>query len=159
MLRGIEVPEWRARALEWLSAQVPAGSTCFIYANLPSLYDLLGCTNPTKVDTTIADFYSAGDAEEAARALRERPPDFILAYDNMWMSPDVRLDLGGDVMRYDSWNPRASRNMHVGLRAIIDQYDDLGLAGAAMGPELAKLASYRWDVVDGIRIYRRRGQP
>jgi hypothetical protein len=47
----------------------------------------------------------------------------------------------------------------VGLRAIIDQYEDLGLAGAAMGPALAKLASYRWDVVDGIRIYRRRARP
>ncbi len=159
MLRGIRVPAWRARALEWLAAQVPPGSTCFIYANLPSLYDLLGCANPTKVDTTIADFYSAGDAEAAAAALRASPPDFILAYDNMWMSPDVRLDLGGDAARYDSWNPRASRNMHVGLRAIIDQYEDLGLAGAAMGPELARLASYRWDVVDGIRVYRRRARP
>jgi hypothetical protein len=156
MLRGIEVPEWRARALEWVAAQVPPGSTCFIYANLPSLYDLLGCTNPTKVDTTIADFYSEGDAAAAAAALRAHPPDFILAYDNMWMSPNIKLDLGGDVGRYDSWNPRATMKLHMGLRAIIDQYDDLGLAGTAMGPELAKLASYRWDVVDGIRIYKRR---
>ncbi len=159
MLRGISVPEWRARALEWLAAQVPPGSTCFIYANLPSLYDLLGCTNPTKIDTTIADFYSAEDAAEAAAALGAHPPDVILAYDDMWMSPNIKLDLGGDVRRYASWNPRASRNMHVGLHAIVEQYDDLGLAGDAIGPALAKLASYRWDVVDGIRVYRRRARP
>jgi hypothetical protein len=155
MLRGLRIPEWRARILEWLAERVPRGSTCFIYANLPALYSLLDCRNPTHLDTTIADFPSAGDAEEAAAALRRSPPDFILAYDNMWMSPGIAVDLGGKAEHYDSWNPRASMAIHLGLRAIIDRYEDLGLVSEAL-PADGEQASGFWDVLGAVRVYRRR---
>ena len=156
VMRGLRVPEWRAKAVTWLASQVPANSTCFIYANLPSLYDILDCENPTKIDTTIADFPSAADARRAVAALKAAPPDVILAHDRMWMSPPISLDLGGDIGRYDSWNPKASFALHMGLRAIIHQYESLGTVGDAIGPELAKKAAAHWDAIDAIHVYRRK---
>ncbi len=156
VVRGLRMPEWRANALTWLSQQVPAGSTCFVYANLPSLYDLLDCKNPTKIDTTIADFPSAADARRAVKALKEHPPDVILAHDRMWMSPPISLDLGGDIHRYDSWNPKASFALHMGLRAIIDQYESVGTVGEALGPAFADQASKHWDAIDAVHVYRRK---
>ena len=157
LMGDVHVPEWRARALEWLAQQVPPHRTCFVYANAPALYDLLGCTNPTKLDDTIADYPSAQDAADAVAALRAHPPDFILAHDRMWMSPPISLDLGEDITRYDSWNPRASFALHVGLRSIIDQYESLGTVGEAIGPVFAKQASNHWDTLDAIHVYRRKG--
>jgi hypothetical protein len=74
----------------------------------------------------------------------------------MWMSPPISLDLEGRIERYDSWNPRASMALHLGLRSIIDQYDSVGTVADALGPDLAKQASERWDVIDAVRLYRRR---
>ena len=155
VLRGLTITPWRASILAWLEARVPTGSTCFVYANLPLLYDLLACDNPTRLDTTIADFPSAGDAEAAAAALRDQPPDYLLVYDQgMWMSPPISLDLEGKLERYASWNPRASRALHEGLRAIIDRYEDLGLVADAL-PAAAQDARQHWDVIDALRVYRR----
>lgn len=155
MLRGMTIPAWRSQIIDWLVAKVPAGSTCFVYANLPMLYDLLACENPTRIDTTIADFPSGRDAREAAAALRAHPPDYLIVYDQgMWMSPPLTQDLEGKLENYNSWNPEASMALHVGLRAILDRYEDVGLVNDAL-PEAAARAHHHWDVIDGLRIYRR----
>lgn len=155
MLVGLEIPEWRASAVAWLAERVVPGSTCFVYANLPSLYDLLDCRNVTRVDTTIADFPSTADAQQVAADLAAHPPDFILAHERMWMSPPISMDLAGDIHRYDSWNRPASMAIHLGLRAIIDQYESLGTVGEGIGPVGAKQAAARWDTIDAVRLYRR----
>lgn len=156
MLRRLRLPRSRTIALEWLAAQIPPGSTCFVYGNTPVLYTLLGCTNPTRIDTTAADFITAGDGEEAVATLRRAPPDFIIAHERQWMSPPLTLDLGGQVERYDGLNPRASRAVHVGLRALLDRYDEVGKIGDVLGPQLAKQASEHWDSLDAVRLYRRK---
>jgi hypothetical protein len=153
---GLRVTEWRAQAVEWLGEEVPPGATCFIYANLPSLYDVLGCTNPTRVDTTIVDFPSRNDANAVAAVLRASPPDFILAHEKMWMSPPISLDLSGKLENYESWNPPATMAIHLGLRAIIEGYEDRGLVADKLGPELAARAAKYWDRIDQVRLYRRR---
>lgn len=156
MLRAVHLVSWRADAISWLTKQVTPGSTCFVYGNLPSLYDLVDCTNPTLLDDTIADFPSPEDAERAVAALKAHPPDFLLAHDRMWMSPAISYDLGGDIGRYDSWNPRASFALHMGLRSIIDQYESLGTVGEALGAGPADVAAHHWDAIDAIHVYRRK---
>ncbi|HUJ61430.1 MAG TPA: glycosyltransferase family 39 protein [Kofleriaceae bacterium] len=156
IMRGLAVNLPRKTTLDWLSSYVHPHSTCFIYANLPVLYDLLRCTNPTRIDTTAADFITADDANAAIEALRRAPPDFIIAQDKQWMSPPLDTDLGGDLTRYDGLNPRASMAIHVGLRSLLDQYESVGRAADVLGPDLAKQASEHWDVIDGLRLYRRK---
>lgn len=158
ILRGMKVSQARKQAVDWLTSQIPRGSTCFIYGNLPVLYDLIGCINPTRVDSTAADFITAGDAEAALVTLRANPPEFLVAHEKQWMSPALSQDLGGDITRYDSINPKASMAMHVGLRGILDQYESIGTVAEVLGPDLAAKASGGWDVFDATRIYRRKAR-
>ncbi|HUJ61424.1 MAG TPA: hypothetical protein VLX92_23125 [Kofleriaceae bacterium] len=50
MLRGLRVTRPDRDALAALREMVPRGATCFVDADLPALYALLGCTNPTRYD-------------------------------------------------------------------------------------------------------------
>ena len=154
MLRGMRLPKARAVVVQWLTTVIPKGSTCFVYGNTPVLYDLVGCRNPTRLDTTAADFITAQDAENAVAILRANPPDFIIAHEKQWMSPPLNLDLG--TQPYGGLNPNASRAMHLGLRSLLDQYEDVGYAADILGPDLAKQASGFWDVIDAVRLYRRK---
>ncbi len=156
ILRGIRVPEWRSQALEWLAEQVEPHRTCFVYGNLPMLYDLLDCANPTGLDRTGIGEASLDDVREALSILRAHPPDYLIAHERTWMSPAISLDLGGDVNRYESWNPQVSFELHTGLRKLAEQYESVGTVGEFLGPRLAKQASEHWDSVDAIRVYRRR---
>ncbi len=157
MLRGMRLAAWRVGALDALSSVVPAGSTCFVYGNFPVLYDLLDCTNPTHVDTTAADFITGDDANAAIEALRAHPPEFLIAAEKQWMNPPLNTARGPHLDDYgDSLNPPASMAMHVGLRAMLDQYEDLGTVGERLGPDLAGKAAVQRDFIDQIRIYRRK---
>lgn len=151
-LLGTRISEGRKRTLEWLQAQVPPGSTCFVYANLPVLYTLLECENPTRIDSTAADFITGEDAARAIATLRANPPQFLIAHENSWMSPSLEIDVPG----YAGLNPEASRVMHQGLRALLDQYESIGLVREAIGPVLAKQVAQQWDTIDVTRVYRRR---
>ena len=153
-LRGTRISEARKRTLEWLQAQVPPRSTCFVYANLPVLYTLLDCRNPTRLDSTAADFITGDDAAAAIATLRANPPEFLIAHENSWMSPSLELDVPG----YAGLNPEASRVMHQGLRALLAEYDSIGLVGEAIGPLLAKQVATQWDTIDVTRVYRRRSR-
>jgi hypothetical protein len=156
LLARVKISQPRKEALAWLQARVTPGATCFIYGNVPVLYDLLHCTNPTKLDTTAADFITADDANAAAAILQMNPPEFLIAHEQAWMNLPLSLDLGGDPARYDGLNPRASFAMHIGLRAILGRYESLGTVGDAIGSELAKQIGMQRDHVDAIRVYRLR---
>jgi hypothetical protein len=156
LLPGIRIHAARKKTIEWLTSQVPAGSTCFVYGNMPVLYDLLSCRNPTRIDTTAADFITAADAEQAAAALHDHPPDFLIAHEQQWMNPPLSLDLHGDLAQYDGLNPPASRAMHLGARAILDQYESLGTIGEHLDEAERKQIGIQRDVVTAIRIYRRK---
>src|SRR5262249_35009638 len=95
LLRGMRIHAARKKTIAWLRSQARAGTPCFFYGNMRVLYDLLPCHNPTRIDTTAADFITAGDAEQAAAALRDHPPDFLIAHEQQWMNPPLTLDLKG----------------------------------------------------------------
>jgi hypothetical protein len=156
LLQGMRIHAARKKTIEWLRSQVPVGSTCFVYGNMPVLYDLLSCHNPTRIDTTAADFITAADAEQASAALREHPPDFLIAHEQQWMNPPLTLDLSGELGRYDGLNPRASRAIHVGVRAILDQYESLGTIGEHLSDAERNQISVQRDLVTAVRIYRRK---
>lgn len=154
--RGLTINRSRKLTLEWMQTTIPRNSSCFIYANLPVLYTLLDCKNPTRIDSTAADFITVDDANEAIAALRANPPDFIIAHENSWMSPALTLDLDDKLENFGGLNPTASRAMYTGLRSLLDQYESVGTAAEAIGPELTKQAQQQWDLIDATRIYRRK---
>lgn len=156
ILDGMRVNAARKATTEWLMREIRPGSTCFVYANMPVLYDITGCHNPTALDSTAGDFMAARDAEAAAAILRATPPDYIITHEQSWMNPLVTQDLNGKLENYGGMNPKASMAMHLGLRAIIDQYEDVGLAADILGPELARYASVQRDHHQAIRLYRRK---
>jgi hypothetical protein len=153
---GLVINESRKKALEWMQSQVTPNSSCFVYANLPVLYTLLDCRNPTRVDSTAADFITADDANTAIATLRANPPDFIIAHEKSWMSPPLTLDLEGKLEHYDGLNPKASHALHIGLRSLLADYESVGTVAEAIGPELTKQAALQWDLIDATRIYRRK---
>jgi hypothetical protein len=156
MLRHIRVNEGRRKVFTWLRSEIPKGSTCFIYGNLPVLYTLLECKNPTLIDTTAADFMTVDDADRAMDTLHKNLPDFIIAHELAFMNPSLRIDWGEDINRYSGMNPKVSRSLHVGVRRILDQYEEVGFAKDEIGPELAKIVHDRWDIIDEVRLYRRK---
>lgn len=155
-LRGMRISLARKTALDWLMAEVKPGSTCFVYGNIPVLYTLLDCRNLTRVDTTAADFITGDDAEVAIATMRANPPDFIIAQEQQWMSPPLTLELPADPDRYGGLNARASMAMHQGLRSLLDGYEVVGYVGDVLGPELVKVSSAQFDIIDATRVYRRK---
>lgn len=156
MLRGLLVSEARKKTLDWLTSNVKPGSTCFVYGNLPVLYSLLDCKNPTVIDSTAADFITAADAEAAIAALRASPPEFLIAHEKSWMNPPLWLDYQGQLDRYEGMNPKASRAIHVGLRDTLAQYESIGLVSEILGPELTAKANVQRDIINATRLYRRK---
>lgn len=156
MLRHIRFNEGRRKVFNWLHAEIPAGSTCFIYGNLPVLYTLLDCKNPTLIDTSAADFMTVNDADRAMAVLLKTPPDFIIAHELAFMNPSLRDPGSDDLKAYGGMNPKVSRSLHLGVKRILDQYDDIGYAGDIMGPKLVQITHDRWDIIDAVRLYRRK---
>lgn len=56
----------------WLATTIAPGSTCFVAGNAPILYDLLRCTNPTRMDVT---------SGALPVALFASPPDYLIVHD------------------------------------------------------------------------------
>ncbi len=156
VLRGLRVTEARKEILHWLEQQVPPGSTCFMYGNLPVLYDLLRCKNPTRVDTTIADFLSVDDAREVIATLQAAPPEHIIAQEFSFANPSLEVELEGRVTHYSPVNSPAARVLHMGLRAMLPQYESVGYINHVIGPALEKQIEWAWDSVSGTRLYRRK---
>ncbi len=156
VLRGLRVTEARKEILHWLEQQVPPGSTCFMYGNLIAVYDLLRCDNPTRVDTTIADFLSIDDAHEVIATLRAAPPAFLIAQEFSFANPSLEVELEGHTSHYSPVNPEAARVLHGGLRALLPQYESVGYINHVIGPALEKQIEWAWDSVSGTRLYRRK---
>lgn len=148
---GLGITESRQRAVTWLREQVPPGSTCFIYGTIPIVYDVLRCRNPTRIDTTIPDFITARDAEEALQILRNAPPDYLIAQELTFLHRPLTEDYYPMPL-----NPAASQIIHDGLRTLLARYQDVGLVGDVIGPELARRASWQWDNLQAVRLYRRK---
>lgn len=156
MMRGMRISAPRKAALAWLIDNVRPGSTCFVYGNMPVFYDLLDCRNPSRVDSTAGDFITAANAEEAVAALRANPPDYLIAQERAWMNPPLSRDLGGKRENYDGLNPAASHAIHTGLRSLLDRYESIGITGEILGPEAAKKIGVQRDLLDTVRLYRRK---
>jgi hypothetical protein len=156
MLRGMKLTAARVATRAWLASHVPPGSTCFMYGNTPAVYDLLGCKNPTKVDTVIADFLTAEDARQAIETLRANPPDFIIAHEHSFTNPSLFVDLIGRVQFYSPLNSDSSRELHVGLRSILDQYEVVGGTKDQLGYERFHQIEWAWDTMGTTWLYRRK---
>jgi hypothetical protein len=156
VLKGLRITQARKEILHWLQAQVPPGSTCFMYGNLIAVYDLLRCRNPTRVDTTIADFLSVDDAREVIATLHAEPPEFLIAQEFSFANPSLEAELEGRTAYYSPVNSEAARVLHTGLRSMLPQYESLGFLNDVIGPVLEKQIEWAWDSVSGTRLYRRR---
>jgi hypothetical protein len=130
LLLGQRISEPRATALAWLASQIEPGATCFIHGDLPVLYSLLGCRNPTRLDTTAASLITDRDAADATLALRAAPPRYLLVHEKRLLSD--RVDLG------------------------LARYESVATLGEVLGEELAKQAAASWDGIDTLHLYRRR---
>jgi 4-amino-4-deoxy-L-arabinose transferase-like glycosyltransferase len=124
------ITESRAAALGWLGSQIAPGSTCFIHGDLPVLYTLLGCRNPTRVDTTAASLITSGDAAAATEVLRAAPPGHLLVHEQQRLAGEIDL--------------------------VLSRYDPVATVGEVLGVELAKQAAASWDGIDAVRLYRRK---
>ncbi len=152
--RGMKIPLQRRLILQWLTREVTPGSTCFIYGTIPVLYEFLDCKNPTRIDVTIPDFITARDAEDALAILRANPPEYLIAQESSWMNPPLEMELEGKVQHYSEMNERASRAMHLGLRAMLSRYETVGHSPDILGPELSQKAALYWDTLHALRLYR-----
>ncbi len=152
--RGLKMPLQRRLILQWLTREVPPGSTCFIYGTIPVLYEFLDCKNPTRLDVTIPDFITARDAEDALAVMRANPPEYLIAQESSWMNPPLEMELEGKVEHYSEMNEQASRAMHLGLRALLPRYETVGHSPDILGPELSKQAARYWDTLHALRLYR-----
>lgn len=158
VLRGILISEARRKAVDWLAAQVPPDSTCFIYGNVPVLYDVLGCRNPTQVDTIAIGELSTRDAEQAVAALHAQPPDVIIAHDRIPMIPPLLPRRSDQLELYGWFDPEPIRALHMGLHTLLDQYEQVGVVGDILGPALAARADASPDHINAIRVFRRTGK-
>lgn len=82
-LREPTAVEWmqRSRTLSWLRHRVPADSTCFIYGDMPALYTILGCRNPTRVDSTA--LVSTAEMEATTTTLMAAPPEYLIVQESV----------------------------------------------------------------------------
>lgn len=157
LLRGVLINEPRKRALDWLSSKVRPNGSCFVYGNLPVLYDLLACKNPTRIDATIADFITNADARKAIDDLAQNPPEWIIAQEKSWMNPDLAMELTtSEYEHLNSLNRETSKTLHVGLRHLLAQYELVGEVGDVLGPELIRRAEAQRDTIDATRLYHRK---
>jgi hypothetical protein len=156
VLRGVQINEPRKIALEWLSSKVRPETSCFVYGNMPILYDLLACKNPTRVDSTIADFITNADANAAIADLEKDPPEWIIAQEKSWMNPDLAVDMTSEYDHLNSLNRETSKTLHLGLRRLLVDYDFVGEVGDVLGPELSRQAEAHRDMIDATRLYHRK---
>ena len=131
LLAGCGLRMAKVEVLDWLHTTVPAGSSCFIYGDLPALYTMLQCENPTRLDSVASTFASPREAATASRALVARPPDFLVV---------------------QAYEPPIERDEV--LQPLLERYELVGTAMDLVGTEAAAVPSC--DGLLTIRLYRRR---
>ncbi|HUJ61420.1 MAG TPA: hypothetical protein VLX92_23105 [Kofleriaceae bacterium] len=78
VLRGVRLDPAHEAVLAWLATTVRPGSTCFVAGDLPLLYALLDCENPTRLDSTAAGFAHRDELAHAIEVLEAHPPEVII---------------------------------------------------------------------------------
>jgi hypothetical protein len=152
-MRGIAVTEARRDTIQWLKNTVPPKVSCFIYGNLPVLYTLLDCKNPTRLDSTAPSFATADDLAAALVALKANPPDYFYAHERMY--PPLLFDLAtGRIL-----HPGVDPTVHAALRELLADYVPVGRIGSNIQPWLATQAALESDQLDAVRVYRRKSVP
>lgn len=150
-LRGMKIRRARTEALAWLGRSVPPGSTCFIDGNLPVLYTLLSCHNPTRLDLTAAGAFTELDARDALAALRASPPDYLITQHSELRDPPPGAGTGDDTPHRDDLD----RALHRDLHDLFGQYEPVGTVADALSPDVRPQADPSADQLGAIRVYRR----
>jgi hypothetical protein len=155
---GMTMDETKSLVTAWLRERVHPGDSCFVYGTSSMLYDLLECENPTRLDITIADFFSERDGVEAVRDLSAHPPTWIVAAETHWTNPDLAIPFTGDESIY--WtgpNGAAAKVLHVGVQGLLSRYEIVGETASALRPDLVPQAESHPEKPHRFRLYRLRG--
>jgi hypothetical protein len=154
--RGMYSDEAKYRVVEWLRDRVHPDDTCFVYGSSAFLYDVLGCRNPTALDITISEFFTAADGERVVRQLALNPPQWIIAAETHWTNPDLTTPPGDDSIYWGGPNGAAAKVLHVGVRRLLDGYEVAGETVEALPPALIPMAERHAEKPHRFRLYRRR---
>ncbi len=128
-LRGMRMSPARRQAIDWLARQIPAHHSCFVQGNLPGLYAVLGCSNPTRADVAAVDLITPADLAGARGVLRDHPPEYVLVH--------------------ELHTPRE-------ILELLAHYDTLGTVATAVGPAHAATLATEPDRLDLVQVFRRR---
>ena len=149
-MKGISITEGRRDSIQWIKDSVERRRTCFIYGNLPVLYTLLVCENPTRLDAVGPGLATQAELDAALATLRANPPDYLLAHESQFaplvLDPTISQRL----------RPDANQQLHAEIRALAADYDSLGVVGSKIAPWFAAQAAQEWDQLDAVRLYRRK---
>ena len=155
--RGMTMDESKALVTAWLRERIQPGDSCFVYGTSSMLYDLLECENPSRLDITIADFFSERDGVEAVRALEAHPPTWIVAAETHWTNPDLATPFTGDDSIYLTGpNAAAAKVLHLGVQGLLGRYEVFGETSAALRPDLLPQAEAHPEKPHRFRLYRLR---
>ncbi|MEJ7601530.1 MAG: hypothetical protein WKG01_26735 [Kofleriaceae bacterium] len=149
-MSGIAITEGRRDSIQWIKDSMEKQRSCFIYGNLPVLYTLLVCNNPTRLDAIGPGQATQAELDAAIAALRASPPDYLLAHESQFaplvLDPATSLRL----------HPDANQQLHAAIRALAADYDSLGVVSSKIAPWFAVQAAKEWDQLDAVRLYRRK---
>jgi hypothetical protein len=165
-LYGIKVHKLKADLIRELRSRIQPGDSCFIAGAAPGLYPLLECRNPTRLYLLYPDFYVYRDAEEAVEALKNDPPQWIIATQvGLGMAPPganiLEMDDSGSPHFYGPFKQDAARLLHRSLREMLKDYDLVFQPRDLYSKEeLAELAAIPdVDRPAELRLYRRKSNP
>lgn len=127
-LRGLRLTPPRAKVLDLLTSTVPATSSCFVIGHWPALYTILGCTNPTSIDSTFPAYVTDEELDRARTILLASPPEFLITY----RDPAT-----------DAW-----------LRSLAARYQHVASAASVLEPSQVEQAQQACDALAAIHIYR-----
>jgi hypothetical protein len=123
MTSSIYVSQDKANTLKFLTGKIKSGDSCFIYGASPTLYTLLGCKNPTLVDTMYSDFYTLEDAARVVDALQKNPPLWIIESSGV-KRVDEKFD-GTDVF-YGHHRQEGPKLLHEAMIKLSSKYKSFG---------------------------------
>jgi hypothetical protein len=157
MLVHLKVTKEKVAALDFLRQHVTPGDSCFIYGSAPVLYTLLGCRNPTLIDSTYPDFFTPLDAAQAIEALMARPPKWIIDKPN----DPVPFYIGSPVLNTSAASgplsqPRVAK-LRTAMQSLIEDYQFVGsvddfVAGTKRDPQIR---DPDFDWIARLRLYQR----
>jgi len=156
MTRGVRVIPAKAIALEALRERIRPGDSLFIYGSAAPLYTLLDAHNPTRLDVTFSDAFTAEQARDAVAALRADPPKWIIEAVNLHHAFLARDDDGSPGF-YGPHGQEAPRILHHGLTEMRRGYRQVFAVHEIVGYErMQPREPIDWDDVTNLRLWERR---